>query len=192
MLCTTFRTPSQGCRNNFPIGRWKTSDYTATDNLIAKAASELGIRHTTTSPYHAQANPVERVNRVLKTMIASFVDNDHRSWDKHLPDFCFAYNTGFHSSTHVSPAFLNFGREPKCAESLKVKEEGTLLITPLAAQDWEDRVKRHEPIDQRHRYPLVPTTKRSSQPQPAELLAEKGQASKSEIRSPRRHTPSPA
>ena len=55
--------------------------------------------------------------------------------DKHLPDFCFAYNTAVHSLTDVSPAFLNFGREPKWAKSLKVKEEGTPLITPLSAED---------------------------------------------------------
>ena len=131
------------------VFRWGTPEILFTDNgtelvnnLIAKAAAELGIRHTTTPPYHAQANPVERMNRVIKTMIASFVDNDNRSWDKQLPDFRFAYNTAVHSLTHVSPAFLNFGREPRLAKSLKVKEEDTPSITPLAAEDWEDRVKR--------------------------------------------------
>ena len=82
------------------------------------------------------------MNRDPKTMIALFVDNDHRSWYKHLPDFRFAYNTAVHSSTDVSPAFLYFDREPTLVESLKVKEKGTPLITPLAAEDWEDRVKR--------------------------------------------------
>ena len=111
------------------VFRWGTPEILFTDNgtefannLIAKAAAVFGIRHTTTPPYHAQANLVERVNRVLKTMIASFVENDRRSWDKLLPDFRFAYNTAVHSSTHVSPAFLNFGREPRVAKSLIVKE----------------------------------------------------------------------
>ena len=86
------------------IFRWGTPEVLFTDNgtefvnkLISKAASELGIRHWTTPPYHAQANPVERVNRVLKTMMSSFVESDHRNWDKHLPDFRSAYNTAVHS-----------------------------------------------------------------------------------------------
>ena len=43
--------------------------------------------------YHAQANPTERVNRLLKTMIVAFVRDDHKDWDLHLHEFRFAYNT---------------------------------------------------------------------------------------------------
>jgi len=63
------------------------------------------------TPYHPQANPVKRVNRVLKTMIVSFIGEDHREWDVHLADFRFAYNTAFHSSPGTSSAFLNLSRE---------------------------------------------------------------------------------
>ena len=40
------------------------------------------ITHTTVPSYHPQANPVERVNKILKTMIVSFIKKDHREWDK--------------------------------------------------------------------------------------------------------------
>ena len=41
--------------------------------------------HRTTNPvHHAQANPTERVNRVLKTMIVAFLRDDHKEWDLHL------------------------------------------------------------------------------------------------------------
>ena len=130
------------------IFRWGTPEVLFTDNgtefwnkLISKTASELGIGHSTTPPYH-QANPVERVNRVLKTMISSFVEGDHRSWDKHLPDFRFAYYTDVHGSTRVSPALLNFGREPRQAKTLRKLEEGVPEIEPLAIEEWEDRIKR--------------------------------------------------
>jgi len=69
-------------------------------------------------PYHPQANPVERVNRILKTMITSLIEKDHREWDKHLSEFRFAYNTAFHSSLETSPAFLNLGRELKPVQLL--------------------------------------------------------------------------
>ena len=43
-----------------------------------------GVTRVTTPLYHPQANLVERSNRTLKTMIATFVNSDHQSWDQHL------------------------------------------------------------------------------------------------------------
>lgn len=61
--------------------------------------------------YHPQANPTERVNRTLKTMIRSYVGKDHKNWDKQLPRLGFALRTAVHEVTGYSPAYLNFGRE---------------------------------------------------------------------------------
>lgn len=61
--------------------------------------------------YHPQANPTERINRVLKTMMASYVQSKHTSWDVHLPEFACAIRTAKHSATGLSPYFVNFGRE---------------------------------------------------------------------------------
>jgi len=41
-------------------------------------AEEHNIRYTTVLLYHPQANPVERVNRILKTIMISFIEQDHR------------------------------------------------------------------------------------------------------------------
>lgn len=49
-------------------------------NLCAKY--NTAIRYT--ALYHPCANPTERVNRVIKTMISSYVKTDHRHWDAHL------------------------------------------------------------------------------------------------------------
>lgn len=68
-----------------------------------------GIKFLTTPPYHPQANPVERSNRTLKTMISMYIENDHRDWDKYIPEFRHAINTAVQSTLKVSPAFLNFG-----------------------------------------------------------------------------------
>lgn len=69
------------------FSRWGTPEVLLTDNgtefvnrSLWALAEEYGICHATTPPYHPQANPVERVNRVLKTMIVSFIKSDH-----HLP-----------------------------------------------------------------------------------------------------------
>jgi transposase InsO family protein len=72
---------------------------------------ELGIAHRLTPPYTPQANPVERTNKTLKTMVAQFCEADQKKWDAHLPELMFALNTSRHESTKYTPALLNFGRE---------------------------------------------------------------------------------
>lgn len=70
----------------------------------------VAIKQTNVPPYHPQANPVERVNQTLKTMISNFLTEDHRDWDVHHHEYRHAINTGVQASTLVSPAFLNFGK----------------------------------------------------------------------------------
>uniref|UniRef100_A0ABD2XHQ2 RNA-directed DNA polymerase n=1 Tax=Trichogramma kaykai TaxID=54128 RepID=A0ABD2XHQ2_9HYME len=77
--------------------RWETPEFFLTDNgrefdnkLLNEALEEYGVKHLFTPPYHAQANVVERSNRTLKTMIASFVNDKHDEWDRYLPQFRYA------------------------------------------------------------------------------------------------------
>ena len=65
------------------VFRWGCPKYLVTDNgtefsnnLMTVKLKELGITQTTIAPYHAQANPVERTNRTLKPMIATFLKKD--------------------------------------------------------------------------------------------------------------------
>ena len=90
--------------------------------MLDKFLEERGVTHTTIPPYHAQANPVERVNRTKKTM--SYLENSHRDWDLQIPELRYAYNTAVQESTGWSPAFLNFGRQPPPPISLRRREEG--------------------------------------------------------------------
>ena len=106
--------------------RWETPEYLLTDNgtefvnqALMKTLDEYGIQYVTTPSYHPQANPVERSNRTLKTMIATFVDGYHRNWDAHLHEFRHAINTAMQSSLKTSPAFLNYGRHPSPVKSLR-------------------------------------------------------------------------
>ena len=66
--------------------RWETPEYLLTDNgrefdnqTLRKVLGEYGVKHVTILSYDPQANPVERSNRTLKTMIAAFVGTDHRN-----------------------------------------------------------------------------------------------------------------
>lgn len=49
-------------------------------------ATEYGINLYYSPFYHALANFAERVNRVNKSLISSFIKDNHKQWDKHLPE----------------------------------------------------------------------------------------------------------
>ncbi|XP_025264935.1 uncharacterized protein K02A2.6-like [Camponotus floridanus] len=119
-----------------------TDNGTEFINRTLKAfADEHGITHTTIPPYHPQANSVERVNQVLKTMIIAFLERDHREWDQHLKDFRFAYNTAHHSAIGASPALLNLGRELSPANSLRARNTETAEVETRDPAEWSERMQ---------------------------------------------------
>lgn len=67
-----------------------------------------------TAAYYPRADHTERVNRVIKTMLKSFVDqNNHRTWEDNLPAISCAIRTTRHETTGFTPFFINFDREHK-------------------------------------------------------------------------------
>ncbi|KMQ86425.1 reverse ribonuclease integrase [Lasius niger] len=63
------------------VSRWDTPKLLLTNNgtefvnqTLQSFAAEHGITHTTVPPYYPQANSVEHVNRILKTMIVAFLE----------------------------------------------------------------------------------------------------------------------
>ena len=129
--------------------RWETPDYLLTDNgkefdnkVVKQTLEEYGVKHVTTPPYHPQANPVERSNRTLKTMIATLVGTDQRNWDQHLHAFRHAVNTAMQATTKVSPAFLNYGRNPRPVKSLRREVESRGPKLRIDPEVWKNRVKK--------------------------------------------------
>ena len=93
------------------INRWGCPRIFISDNgtefsnkYMTIKLQEAEIIQQTTPVYHAQANPTERTNRNLRSMISTYVKEDHREWDIHLHEFAFALNTAEHSS--LKPSFL--------------------------------------------------------------------------------------
>lgn len=66
---------------------------------------------------HAQANPTERYNRTIITMIRSYVGKHHNKWDECLPKLGFALRTAKSEVTGYTPVSLMFGREIMKLES---------------------------------------------------------------------------
>ncbi|XP_066600140.1 uncharacterized protein [Prorops nasuta] len=180
-LCALRRATGPKIRDAFHemiVSRWGTPKVLLTDNgtefvnrVIDVLCRDFGIYHSTTPPYHPQANPVERVNRVIKTMIVAFLKENHREWDNHLADFRFAFNTARHSTLGLGPAFLNFGRELSPIECIRNKvaslprlgevspsingppvgEDGSsigeITFSPIGGEAaWSDRMKKLQAV----------------------------------------------
>ena len=107
------------------------------NRVIDEFLTKKGVHHTTIPPYLPRANPVVRVNCTFKTMIVSFVEESHQRWVEHLHELVFAYNTAKHSSTGLSPALLNYGRQPAPLSNVQREQ----LIT-TAEEQQEEAVKR--------------------------------------------------
>lgn len=123
------------------LARWEIPKFLITENgtefvnqTLGAFAQEYGITHITVPPYHPQANPVENVNRVKKTMIIAFLDRDQRERDVDLSDFRFAYNIAHHSFIRTSPAFLKLGRELE-SHSLRRRYGDITEIQPLESAE---------------------------------------------------------
>nr|CAI5834658.1 unnamed protein product [Callosobruchus analis] len=86
------------------IDKWYTGMKQKTLNNPARQFSTLikkyksSLRYNTN--YHPQANPTERVNSTLKTMLASYVADNHRNWDLNLAKIECALRTARHDSTN--------------------------------------------------------------------------------------------
>lgn len=70
-----------------------------------------------TAYYHPQVNPCERINRVLKTMLRSYMSDNHRKWETDLSKIGAAIRGSRHEVTGFTPNFLVFGRELNTVES---------------------------------------------------------------------------
>lgn len=79
--------------------------------VMQKTMLVLGITQNLIPVYHPQANPAERKNREMKSMLAILVNTDHQDWPKNLPAVRFALNTGVNQGTGHTAAYLTFARE---------------------------------------------------------------------------------
>ena len=112
------------------------------NRIVEDLLRERGVHHTHTPTYHPQANPVERANRTLKTMVASYLKERRTTWDEKLPELLFAMNTAVHSSTGISPAMMLYGRQPEPPGTQRRLQE-VAAETPAQEESldrWKDRL----------------------------------------------------
>jgi hypothetical protein len=128
---TTAETIAHAFVNSW-ISAYSTPLYIITDNgrnLVGAVMSDvckiLQSHMITTSPYNPKANPVERFNRTMNSMIAKFVNTNQTDWDIYIGLLVSAYNTTSHTSSGASPFSLVFKRPP-----LTIVEKMQLQVDP--------------------------------------------------------------
>lgn len=86
-------------------------------------------KHHYTPKYTPQVNLVERYNKTVMTAVASYVEENHRSWDKNLYKIQFAINSAVNESTGFSPFFLVHAREPVINGNFYKDSDGDYSLT---------------------------------------------------------------
>ena len=67
-------------------------------DLIKEICCILQIKKSRTTPYHPQCDGlVERFNRTLLSMLATWTTNSPFDWEDQLRPVCMAYNTSIHA-----------------------------------------------------------------------------------------------
>ncbi|RXN09758.1 MAATS1 isoform X1 [Labeo rohita] len=85
------------------LTRWGVPDFLLSDRgipyvftVFRELCENWNITPKITTAYHPQTNMIERVNRTLKSMMAAYMDDNHKKWDHFLSEFRFALNLAIH------------------------------------------------------------------------------------------------
>uniref|UniRef100_T1IZB8 RNA-directed DNA polymerase n=1 Tax=Strigamia maritima TaxID=126957 RepID=T1IZB8_STRMM len=96
--------------------RWGHPSKIISDNgkqfvgtIFREFCKSRNIKMSPTSTYNPSANPTERANRDLKTMLAIFTDI-HSRWPRFLNEFAFVSRTNISEALGYSPMYLKAGR----------------------------------------------------------------------------------
>lgn len=112
--------------------------------LLKEVCDSLSTKKIWTFPYHPQTEgTVQRLHRMLTSMLCQQVDSAQTDWDLYVPVALAAYRLASHASTGYSPFYLMFGLEPEAPALVRlgVQVRGKSSAVPVPTQVALDRLK---------------------------------------------------
>lgn len=97
------------CRYNFPSKIISDNASSFTSKIIKELCNLFLIGKNFATPYHPQANIVERAHRTLNAFLRAYTNKTHSDWNHLLKYATFAYNNTIHSTTKFTPHELAHG-----------------------------------------------------------------------------------
>lgn len=79
-------------------------------HIFTKLLSDYKITTWYSARHLSQVNPTERTNRTILTAMSSYIEDNHRDWDKNIYKIAQAINLSKNETTQHTPAFLLFAR----------------------------------------------------------------------------------
>ena len=114
--------------------------------VLKELNSFMNTEANHTTAYHPQANgQTERVNAVVKRMLAAYIDEFHSNWNELLPLVTFAYNSAKQDTIKMSPFELLYGRKPLLPQDIMLAglehTDGDPVVTDsyirLMKREWK-------------------------------------------------------
>ena len=96
-----------------PVSLFSDNGKEFVNKIQRELAQKFMIKHHFTAPYSPASNMVERFHRTLNQLFRTNEMRDNTEWSRYLPAATLAYNTKVHSSTGLSPYYVQFGREAR-------------------------------------------------------------------------------
>lgn len=124
-------------------------------------AKRYNSRLQYTPRYHPQANPSERVNRVVETVIRSCIADDQRNWDQNIQQIAFAINSSVHETTKLSPHLIFFSRQPSLFVHDKPSNDSEQPLDPVSA--YTSRFPKIRKIHELVKANIAESNKRNAQ-----------------------------
>ena len=122
--------------------------------------SQLGVKRKRTTAYRPCCDGlVERFNRTLVDMMASYLSTSTNRWDDYLSHATFAYNTSVHAGTGYTPHYLMFGRDAREPGDVQPPVRNELITDQnllfakmwhLAKETARDRLMEAQEIQKRY------------------------------------------
>lgn len=116
------------CKYNFPSRLISDNATNFTSQIITELCRLFTIKKIFTTPYHPQANIVERAHRTLNSYLRAFTGKNKENWHELLKYATFSYNNAVHASTGFTPHELVHGFQLQVPSHLN-KKKITKIIT---------------------------------------------------------------